>query len=84
MGPHRNSKTTVYRRSLNVSHAHSASTRSLSGSRKSTSVEASEDEEMAGLPQFCTTCEKQIVCPSNSILYCSEAYVLLLHVQPTA
>ncbi|KAG9585610.1 hypothetical protein KCU84_g13735, partial [Aureobasidium melanogenum] len=33
-----------------------------------------EDEDMAGLPQFCATCEKQILTPAcNSILYCSES-----------
>jgi len=36
-----------------------------------------EDEEedqydMAGLPSFCTYCEKQIVTPGNTVLYCSE------------
>lgn len=30
---------------------------------------------MPGLPEFCTTCEKQIMTPpGTSILYCSEAY----------
>ncbi|KZF21490.1 hypothetical protein L228DRAFT_268965 [Xylona heveae TC161] len=33
-----------------------------------------EDEAMANsFLQFCTTCEKQIVVPSSSILYCSES-----------
>ncbi|OTA39535.1 hypothetical protein BTJ68_00543 [Hortaea werneckii EXF-2000] len=32
-----------------------------------------EQEDMAGFLQFCATCERQIVTPCGSILYCSEA-----------
>ncbi|PSK35052.1 hypothetical protein B9Z65_1635 [Elsinoe australis] len=32
-----------------------------------------EEEDMAGLPNYCTTCEKQIITPNASLLYCSEA-----------
>ncbi|KAF2248225.1 hypothetical protein BU26DRAFT_329508 [Trematosphaeria pertusa] len=34
-----------------------------------------EDEEVMATSflQFCTTCEKQIIVPSNSVLYCSES-----------
>ncbi|KAF1344508.1 hypothetical protein BDV97DRAFT_55472 [Delphinella strobiligena] len=32
-----------------------------------------EEDDMTGLPQFCATCEKQIVTPGNSVLYCSES-----------
>lgn len=31
-----------------------------------------EDIMAASFLQYCATCEKQIVTPSNSILYCSE------------
>ncbi|KAI5195428.1 hypothetical protein E4T42_07372 [Aureobasidium subglaciale] len=58
-------------------HSHSAQ------SKKTTATSAKshpkrdidpEDEDMAGLPQFCATCEKQILTPAcNSILYCSES-----------
>ncbi|QIX00313.1 hypothetical protein AMS68_005830 [Peltaster fructicola] len=32
-----------------------------------------EDEDMASFLQFCATCEKQIVTPAITVLYCSEA-----------
>jgi len=31
-----------------------------------------DDEDMAGLPHFCAMCEKQIITPGSTILYCSE------------
>lgn len=30
------------------------------------------EDDMAGLPSFCAFCEKQIVTPQSSLLYCSE------------
>lgn len=39
--------------------------------------EAEEDIMAASFLQYCATCEKQIVTPSNSILYCSERSVTL-------
>ncbi|MCJ1434964.1 hypothetical protein MMC27_004334 [Xylographa pallens] len=36
-----------------------------------------EDDDMAtSFLQYCAMCEKQIIVPNNSILYCSERYVL--------
>lgn len=36
--------------------------------------EPEDDESMAAsFLNFCTTCEKQIIVPSNSVLYCSES-----------
>lgn len=32
-----------------------------------------EDDDMASFLQFCAMCEKQIVVPNSSILYCSES-----------
>ncbi|KAL1305865.1 hypothetical protein AAFC00_004015 [Neodothiora populina] len=50
--------------------------KSSPGSSKSAAKREAEvnpdDDDMAGLPQFCATCEKQIVTPDVSILYCSE------------
>jgi hypothetical protein len=34
--------------------------------------EVEEDTMAASFLQYCATCEKQIVTPSSSILYCSE------------
>ncbi|KAG8624542.1 hypothetical protein KVT40_007609 [Elsinoe batatas] len=36
-------------------------------------IEEDDWREMAGLPNYCTTCEKQIITPNASLLYCSEA-----------
>ncbi|KAF4553413.1 Hypothetical protein D9617_7g031400 [Elsinoe fawcettii] len=38
-----------------------------------TDIEEDDWREMAGLPNYCTTCEKQIITPNASLLYCSEA-----------
>lgn len=39
--------------------------------------ESNHESDMPGLPEFCATCEKQIMTPpGTSILYCSEAYGL--------
>ncbi|KAK1073109.1 hypothetical protein LTR12_004873 [Friedmanniomyces endolithicus] len=35
--------------------------------------DAEQEEEVAGFPQFCPVCERQIVTPSASVLFCSEA-----------
>jgi len=35
-------------------------------------LDTDDDQEVMVLPDFCTYCEKQIVTPSDSILYCSE------------
>lgn len=67
------------------SHAHSNSTPQPSPKRLTSSgstkagaeymYSRDDDEEsgMASFLQFCTTCEKQILTPDSSILYCSEA-----------
>ncbi|KAI9684410.1 MAG: hypothetical protein M1829_002220 [Trizodia sp. TS-e1964] len=47
-----------------------------SGPATPTKVEQNTDEDdsmAASFLQFCATCEKQIVVPNNSILYCSES-----------
>ncbi|KAI4259279.1 MAG: hypothetical protein LQ352_000819 [Teloschistes flavicans] len=34
-----------------------------------------DDDDMAtGFPQFCVNCDRQILVPNNSLLYCSERY----------
>ncbi|KAL8938516.1 MAG: hypothetical protein Q9211_003175 [Gyalolechia sp. 1 TL-2023] len=38
--------------------------------------EAEDDDDMGtSFLQFCTTCDRQILVPKNSLLYCSERYV---------
>jgi len=48
---------------------------SKSVGKKDQKIEDSDDQEIMALPDFCAYCEKQIVTPSDSILYCSERYV---------
>lgn len=36
-------------------------------------LETTQDDNMAAFLQYCAMCEKQIMTPSSSILYCSEA-----------
>ncbi|WPH03134.1 Hypothetical protein R9X50_00600900 [Acrodontium crateriforme] len=67
------------RRGTSFSHSHShhsiASCKAGSGWTKKVGggSKLDEDDDMASFLQFCATCEKQIVTPSSSILYCSEA-----------
>ncbi|KAF2653221.1 hypothetical protein K491DRAFT_603334 [Lophiostoma macrostomum CBS 122681] len=46
-----------------------------SAHHRAASLEDEQDEEVMATSflQFCTTCEKQIVVPSNFVLYCSES-----------
>lgn len=47
---------------------------------KTKNVQIKDDRDNGdddGLMQYCATCEKQIVTPSNSTLYCSERSVIV-------
>ncbi|KXS95666.1 hypothetical protein AC578_6244 [Pseudocercospora eumusae] len=69
------------RRSYNHSHSHShggqpsPNKAAAAAWSKKVGVEDADDETngMESFLQFCATCEKQIVTPDPSILYCSEA-----------
>ncbi|KAI5362175.1 putative Zinc binding protein Ecl1/2/3 [Septoria linicola] len=43
------------------------------GAEEDASKDDEEESGMASFLQFCMTCERQIVTPNSSILYCSEA-----------
>ncbi|SMR49199.1 unnamed protein product [Zymoseptoria tritici ST99CH_1E4] len=55
-------------------HQHSHSSGTKAASRK-VEEPADEDEEsgMSSFLQYCATCERQIITPGSTILYCSEA-----------
>ncbi|PNS17459.1 hypothetical protein CAC42_7142 [Sphaceloma murrayae] len=53
--------------------AHKTSPGSKSGGSKRNSRNDFDEDDMAALPNFCTTCEKQIITPNAALLYCSEA-----------
>ncbi|TIA55919.1 hypothetical protein D6C79_00209 [Aureobasidium pullulans] len=72
LGPRKNSHSGQSKKSP-VCNKTSTSTTSGKTQKRDADTNA-EDEDMAGLPQFCATCEKQILTPAcNSILYCSES-----------
>lgn len=72
LGPRKNSHSGQSKKSP-VCNKTGTSTTSGKTQKRDADTNA-EDEDMAGLPQFCATCEKQILTPAcNSILYCSES-----------
>ncbi|KAH0288835.1 hypothetical protein M436DRAFT_84004 [Aureobasidium namibiae CBS 147.97] len=71
LGPRKNSHSGHSRK---TSIGTKTITTSAKNNHRTDTAIAPEDEDMAGLPQFCATCEKQILTPAcNSILYCSES-----------
>ncbi|KIW02144.1 hypothetical protein, variant [Verruconis gallopava] len=54
-------------------HSAHAVSRSKTVHIRGESQDVDEDIMAASFLQYCATCEKQIVTPSNSILYCSES-----------
>jgi len=69
-----NNSTTTQAHTSNHSH-HNSTSKAVTTKKAEESVQQDDDEEfgMASFLQFCATCEKQIVTPGSSILYCSEA-----------
>ncbi|KAF2150679.1 hypothetical protein K461DRAFT_295931 [Myriangium duriaei CBS 260.36] len=58
------------------SHAHKSSSPRHKTFDKRDSITETDDDNydvMAALPSFCATCEKQIINPNATFLYCSEA-----------
>ncbi|KAI4722034.1 hypothetical protein E4T48_01598 [Aureobasidium sp. EXF-10727] len=71
LGPRKNSHSGHSKKSPACAKTITSSSKSH---YKTDTAIAAEDEDMAGLPQFCATCERQILTPAgNSILYCSES-----------
>lgn len=62
-------------RPLTLKRVPHSSYSTLLGSPRTETIESelAPDDNMAAFLQYCAMCEKQIMTPSNSILYCSEA-----------
>jgi hypothetical protein len=55
------------------SHSHGSKTASKVVHYKEVESDEDEDSMAVSFLNYCTVCEKQIIVPSNSVLYCSES-----------
>ncbi|KNG48200.1 hypothetical protein DDE82_007130 [Stemphylium lycopersici] len=54
-------------------HSHGAKTASKAVHYKDVETDDDEDSMAVSFLNYCTVCEKQIIVPSNTVLYCSES-----------